>query len=275
MPRAQLPDLELEYATFGDLSADPIVLIRGLGTQMIEWTDAFLDALQMQALSVVIFDNRDVGLSSEVEAGYELRDMAADVVGLMDHLDLQRAHVMGISLGGMVAQLVGYHFPERVQCLFSVMSSSGNRDLPSESKEAQDRLMGPAPTGGKEGVIRKNAELAEFFGSPGYPESLELRVQRARAAYERCYNPAGVARQWMAMLEDGSRVERLRQIRVPTLVIHGADDPLIPEHFGADTANNIPGAKYQVVNGMGHNIPDALAPDIAQRIGKFVRANAS
>ncbi len=274
MPRARLSAVELEYETFGDLSKDTIVLMCGLGTQMIDWSQDFIDALQMQALSVVIFDNRDIGLSSTLEDGYELREMAQDVVELMTHLKLERAHIFGISLGGMVAQLVAYHYPERVRCLFSVMSSSGNHELEPESAEAHEKLMGKAPAGGKEGIIQKTAENAEYFGSPAYPESLEVRLARARRAYERCYNPAGVARQMMAVIEAGSRVERLREISAPTLVIHGAADPLIPERFGADTAEKIPGAKLHVIEGMGHNIPDALAADIAQRVGRFVRSSA-
>lgn len=270
MPTAQANGIELEYASIGSATDPAIILIRGLGTQMVEWSDRFLTDLQALRLRVVIFDNRDVGLSSKVEEQYELVDMATDVVGLMDALDIQAAHVFGISLGGMVAQLVAVNFPSRVLSLFSVMSSSGNPELPPMSNEARDYLLRPATSGEPEAAIELSADNAAYFGSPGYPEVLPVRLARARLAYERCYFPMGVSRQMTAVLKDGSRVSRLANIVAPTLVIHGADDPLIEPHFGEDTAANIPGAQLQIVPGMGHNIPDALAPDIARRVGEFV-----
>lgn len=272
MPVAQANGIELEYASYGSTTDPALILIRGLGTQMVEWSDRLLTDLEALGLRVVIFDNRDVGLSSKVDEQYELQDMAADVVGLMDALDIPAAHVFGISLGGMVAQLVAVNFPARVLSLCSVMSSSGNRDLPPMSSAAQEYLLRPAASGEPAAAIELSAENAAYFGSPGYPELLAVRLARARMTYERCYFPLGVSRQMMALLNDGSRVARLASIVAPTLVIHGADDPLIEPHFGEDTAANIPGAQLQIVPGMGHNIPDALAPDIAQRVGEFIAA---
>ena len=268
MARIQAGDVELEYATFGDSKARTLVLIRGLGTQMIEWSPALLDGLVAAGFRVVIFDNRDVGLSDKAVADYSLADMAADVIALMDGLVIARAGIFGISLGGMVAQLVASHYPERVECLFSVMSSSGDPALPQPAPEIRARLLQGAE--GRNAVIALNADNRAVFGSPGYPEPAELRLTAAAAAYDRCHYPQGVARQMRAVIADGNRVARLQQIRVPTLVIHGADDPLIPLAAGQDTARQIPGAVLEVVAGMGHNLPDALAPTLVGLVSGFM-----
>jgi len=268
MARMQAGDVELEYATFGDSKAPTLVLIRGLGTQMIEWSPALLDGLVAAGFRVVIFDNRDVGLSDKAVADYSLADMAADVIALMDGLVIARAGIFGISLGGMVAQLVASHYPERVECLFSVMSSSGDPALPQPAPEIRARLLQGAE--GRDAVIALNADNRAVFGSPAYPEPVELRLTAAAAAYDRCHYPQGVARQMRAVMADGNRVARLQQIRVPTLVIHGADDPLIPLAAGEDTARQIPGAVLEVVAGMGHNLPDALAPTLVALVSGFM-----
>lgn len=255
--------------THGDECDPPIVLVRGLGTQLIEWSPVLIDALVAGGLSVTVFDNRDAGRSSKLAHDYALSDMADDVVALADALGIGRFHLFGISLGGMVAQLVAIRHPQRVRCLFSVMSSSGNPDLPRSSATVRERLTASART--RTGRIRLDADNRAVWGSPGYPETEAERWQAAEAVYDRCYFPEGVARQLLAAVEDGSRVARLAGIRVPALVIHGADDVLIlPEH-GEDTARAIPGAEFQLVAGMGHNIPDALAPDIARRVLEFAR----
>jgi pimeloyl-ACP methyl ester carboxylesterase len=195
--------------------------------------------------------------------------MAGDVVGLLDALHIERAHIFGISLGGMIAQQVAIVYPDRTLSLISVMSTTGNPQLPQPTPEMRARLVESAATA--EGLIALNAENRAVFGSPGYPESYEVRLKASREAYERSYRPDGVARQMKAVIADGSRVERLREINVPTLVIHGADDPLIPVAAGRDTAAVIPGAKLEIVPGMGHNIPDALAPTIVAIVAEFVR----
>jgi pimeloyl-ACP methyl ester carboxylesterase len=262
MATARLRDVSLEYVTHGSPAHPAIVLIRGLGTQLIEWPPALIGAFVRGGLFAVAFDNRDVGLSSECTQPYRLEDMANDVVGLLDQLGIARAHVFGISLGGMVAQHVAFAHPERMRSLTSVMSSSGNPDLPRPAPEIWSRLTARPPEG-RDAIIAANADNRLAFGSPGYPESAEVRLAAARAAYERSYRPQGVARQMQAALADGSRVERLRRVRVPTLVIHGKDDPLVPVAAGEDTARCVPGATLSVVPGMGHNIPEALAPRIA------------
>ncbi len=262
--------------------SDTIVLIRGLGTQMIEWSPVLIESLTRGGLKVVIFDNRDVGLSSKLTSNYLLEDMAADVVAIMDALEVDRFHVFGISLGGMVAQLVGYLHGERVKTLCSVMSTSGDPGLPRASQDLLARLGGGAPEKERaapdnekavpEPVDRLALEIENraLFGSPGYPESEDHRREMSIRVFERCYYPAGVARQMQAVIADGSRVERLQRIESRTLVIHGADDPLIPLACGEHTARHIPGAEFQVVAGMGHNIPDTLSVDIAARVLDFI-----
>jgi pimeloyl-ACP methyl ester carboxylesterase len=274
MATARLRDVSIEYVTHGSPEDPAIVLIRGLGTQLIEWPAALIGALVGAGLFVVTFDNRDAGLSSECtdasgDRPYRLEDMADDVVGLLDHLGIARAHVLGISLGGMIAQHVAFAHSDRMRSLISVMSSSGNPDLPRPAPEIWSRLT--ARPEGREAIIAANADNRLAFGSPGYPESAEVRLAAARAAYQRSYRPQGVARQMQAALADGSRVERLRRVRVPTLVIHGKDDPLVPLAAGEDTARCVPGAELSVLPGMGHNIPEALAPRIAGIALDFVQ----
>ena len=254
--------------THGDASNPAIVLIRGLGTQLIEWSPVLIDALTAGGLRVVVFDNRDVGRSSKLDDDYALSDMADDVVALMAGLGERRFHVFGISLGGMVAQLVAVRHPASVRCLFSVMSSTGNPDLPRASRAVRERMMATAT--GREEIVRMDVENRAVWGSPGYPEPETVRRAMAEAVHARCHYPQGVSRQMLAAIEDGSRVERLGSVRVPTLVIHGEADPLVPPAGGQDTARAIPGARLTLIPGMGHNIPDALAPVIAQEVLAFI-----
>jgi pimeloyl-ACP methyl ester carboxylesterase len=271
---ADVNDVTLCYDVHGRRGDPAIVLIRGLGTQLIEWPPALVTGLVTAGLEVVVFDNRDAGLSSEMKpiagtAPYRLEDMANDVVGLLDRLQVERAHILGISMGGMIAQHVAFAHPQRTRSLISVMSSTGNPDLPAPSPEMRARLVETAAT--PEALIALNAANRVAFGSPAYPESLDERMTAARAAYERSYRPDGVARQMRAVIADGSRVDRLRRLSVPTLVIHGADDPLIPVAAGRDTAAAIEGARLEIIAGMGHNIPTALAPRIVEIVVAFVR----
>jgi pimeloyl-ACP methyl ester carboxylesterase len=268
VPHARINGLDLFYELHGAEAAPCIVLIRGLGTQMIEWSPVLLERLVSAGLRVLAFDNRDVGLSGKADADYALSDMAADVVGLLDALEVPCAHVFGISLGGMVAQLVAHDHPDRVGCLFSVMSSSGNPALPLAAPEVRARLLAGAT--GREAIVQLNADNRAVFGSPDYPEPETQRLAAAAAAYDRCHYPEGVARQMRAAIADGSRVERLQRIGAPTLVIHGSADPLIPLAAGEDTARHVPGAEWLPIPGMGHNIPDALAPRIADAVVDFI-----
>ncbi|HEY5646859.1 MAG TPA: alpha/beta hydrolase [Pseudomonadales bacterium] len=261
--------LTFALQSHGDPRAPAIILIRGLGTQLIEWSPVLVDALVAGGLRVIVFDNRDAGLSSKLDHDYGLADMADDVVALADALGIRKFHVFGISLGGMIAQLVAVQHPQRVDCLFSVMSTTGRADLPRSSAVVRERLTASANT--PEGRIRLDVENRALWGSPGYPESEQDRRAVAEAVQARCHYPEGVARQMLAVLEDGSRVERLGRVQARTLVIHGTDDVLILPAHGEDTARAIPGACLQWIAGMGHNIPYALAPDIAQRVLVFIR----
>jgi len=274
MPIANVDDVTLCYETHGRRGDPTIVLIRGLGTQLIEWPPALIEGFVKEGFEVVVFDNRDAGLSTEMTGAagkppYRLEDMANDVVGLLGRLRVERAHILGISMGGMIAQHVAIGHADRARSLISLMSSTGNPDLPMPAPEIRARLVESADT--PEALIALNAENRAVFGSPAYPESLEERLAAARRAYERSYRPDGVARQMQAVIADGSRVARLHSLSLPTLVIHGADDPLIPVAAGRDTAAVIPGARLEIVPGMGHNIPDALAPRIVDIVVGFVR----
>ncbi len=272
MPQAAIQSsdggLQIEYEQHGSNTGEWIVLIRGLGTQMIEWSPVFIQALIDAGLRVLTFDNRDAGLSEKMKADYDVTDMASDVIGLMDTLHIPSAHIFGVSMGRHDCPTRGPRYPERVDTLFSVMSSSGAEGLPKASPEVWEWMSIDADT--REDYIRLDAQSRVVFGSPGYPESEAHRVKLATQAYDRCFFPEGVARQMRAITANRNRVAKLQAISVPTLVIHGADDALLPPAHGADTARHIAGAGYELVPGMGHNIPDALAPVIAERVIDFV-----
>ena len=288
MPFASANGMQLAYDVRGDAGAPGIVLIMGLGTQMIAWPDPFCDALATRGFRVARFDNRDIGLSTKVEsagaanmaqafqqamagkpvdAPYTLVDMAGDTVGVIDALGIEKAHVVGASMGGMIAQIVAATHPNRVRSLVSIMSTSGARGLPQAAPAAAAALFGPRPAqGDREAAIRHGMNVLRTIGSPGYPQSdAELRAKVERA-FDRAYYPAGVARHFLAVLSDGSRVARLKTIAVPTLVIHGADDPLVPLECGKDTARHIPGATLKIIPGMGHDLAPGLVPTLVDLI---------
>lgn len=283
MAQIQANGIAIEVETTGKPSDPPIVLIRGLGTQLIQWPAKFVQRLVDRGFQLVMFDNRDVGLSQkfesagtpdlaalmsgEAEPAYQLTDMAEDVRGVLDVLEIESAHIVGMSMGGMIAQLVALARPERTRSLVSIMSSSGRPDLPPPSPEAAAALTSrPERPDDRDSVIEHGMKTRRVFGSPGFPtDDAELRRQ-VGAAYDRCHYPQGVARQLAAVLMGGSRVEQLKTITVPTLVIHGADDPLVPAEGGRDTAKNIPGARIEIIEGMGHEISPGLAERLADLI---------
>jgi pimeloyl-ACP methyl ester carboxylesterase len=281
MPQVQANGLTIEYDVTGPESGEPVLLIMGLGAQMTRWPQGFVDKLAARGVRVIRFDNRDVGLTSKMEGAgspdfpailkalgegapppvpYTLSDMAADAVGLLDALGIDRAHIVGASLGGMVAQLVAADHPERTLSLTSIMSSTGNRALPPASPEALAVLndRGPDPLQDLEGYLAHAVKGANVVGSPGYPPDPEEIRQRSLNDFNRCYYPAGFQRQYAAALACPDRRPKLAAIKAPTVVIHGAADPLVPLAGGRDTAENIPGAELRVIEGMGHDVPAAL-----------------
>src|SRR6476620_7428962 len=250
MPVIPANGIEIAYDDRGSQTDPAILLIMGLGTQMTAWPEAFCDDLAVRGFRVVRFDNRDVGLSTKFEAArpvdlgavlqrvmagekinppYDLTDMAADTIGLMDRLGIEKAHVVGASMGGMIAQIVAAEYSERTRSLVSIMSSSGDPGLPQATPEAMAAMMKPRPDGSnRELAIQHGMGIYRAIGSPGFPTSYnELRI-KVGAAFDRSYYPAGVGRQFAAIEANGSRVEMLSKVSVPTLVLHGADDPLVP-----------------------------------------------
>ncbi len=281
--------VRIEVEERGAPDAPAMLLIRGLSTQLIHWPERFLQLLVDAGLRVVCFDNRDAGLSQKFAAAgvpdigaviagtaappYTLADMARDAVGVLDALGIERAHVAGISLGGMVAQHVAFSFGARCRSAASIMSTSGAPGLPPATPEAMAALTSqPADPTDRECVVTHNMRTQRVIESPAYPPTeAELRRYFERG-YARCYCPEGTARQMAAALADGSRAERLAGVAVPTLVLHGADDPLIHPACGEDTAQRVPGAKLVVVPGMGHDVTDANAPILARHLIEHARA---
>jgi pimeloyl-ACP methyl ester carboxylesterase len=290
MSQIEANGIQIEYEERGDKGNESLILIRGLGTQLIDWPESFLEGLAGEGFHVVFFDNRDVGLSQkfdesglpelgaiasgEAQPAYKLQDMADDVIGVMDALNIDKAHVLGISMGGMIVQVVAATHGERLLSMMSVMSSSGRPGLPAATKAAMATLSAkPDPAGGIDAIDLLTAEGLEICGSPGYPEPLEVRLAIARSRRERNYNPGGVARQMAAVVAAGSRGDLLEKITVPSLVIHGADDPLIPVSGGEDTANCIPECELEIVPGMGHNLPVGVVPIIVKLVSGFCHRN--
>jgi pimeloyl-ACP methyl ester carboxylesterase len=285
---ARANGIELCYEIFGDAGAEPMLLIMGLGAQMIHWDDDFCRQLAARGFRVIRFDNRDIGKSSKlsggkrlgalemlklrflkipVDAPYRLRDMAEDTVGLMDALGIQSAHLVGASMGGMIAQEVAISFPRRVRSLTSIMSTTGDPKVPAPTREAMAVLMAPPPAT-KDEYFSRYAQTWKVLRVGSFPQDEALDRARAERTYERGLNPAGVGRQLRAIMASGSRKERLAAVKAPTLVIHGTVDPLVRPEGGKDTAASIPGAKLLMVEGMGHALPIPMWPQIIDAIDK-------
>jgi len=284
MPQVQANGIQIEATRVGDEDAPAILLIRGLGTQMCQWPAPFLDALAREC-QVVTFDNRDVGLSQKFdEAGvpdlgslissggsadvpYLIRDMAADCVGVLDAFGIERAHVFGMSMGGMIAQEVAGRFPERTHSLISVMSSSGDPSVPPATPEAMRVLTeSPERPEDRDCVVELGLKGRRVVGSPGYVDSDEAVRRELGEAFDRCNHPQGIARQMAAVIASGSRVDLLRRVEAPTLVIHGKDDPLVHPEGGRNTAKHVPGARLEEIEGMGHDLPSGLLPKLVELV---------
>jgi len=274
--------IEIAYERFGEKSAPPVLLVMGLGTQMLAWPEGFCSLLVDRGLQVIRFDNRDVGLSTHLHdapppdvmaafagdyssAAYTLTDMAADAVALLDALGLEGAHIVGASLGGMIAQTIAIEHPSRVRSLTSIMSTTGDRSVGQATQEATAALLAPPATSREEAMDRTVAAF-RVIGSPGFElDEAELR-ERTGLSYDRAFDPGGVARQLVGVLASPDRTVALADVRAPTLVVHGADDPLIDVSGGRATAEAVPGAELIVIDGMGHDLPRALWPQITDRI---------
>lgn len=284
--------IDITYEDKGAKDAPAILLVMGLGGQLTLWPDEFVDALVAHGFRVIRYDNRDVGLSTRfddagvpnlkwmfvkaalklpIRSAYTLADMAADGMALLDHLGIERAHIVGASMGGMIAQHIAARYPDRVLSLTSVMSTTGNPRLPRAQKEAM-RVLANRPMGGDaEATIAYSVNAARVIGSPAYPAAEDRLQRRVRSDYERGWYPQGVARQMAAIVADGDRRPMLKGIKAPTLVIHGEADPLVPIAGGRDTAANIPGARLLTIAGMGHDLPLALVDTLADAIAAHAK----
>lgn len=285
MTQAIANGITLEYQSFGSAKAPAILLIMGLGAHMIRWNQELCDLLVARGYRVIRFDNRDCGLSTHLDkaplpdlgaalksgrlplAPYSLEDMAADSVGLLDALEIGRAHIVGASLGAAVAQLIAARHPERTLSLTSIMSSSGNPLLPPPTPAAALALFAPLPRGrDRDSIVADGIQRFRAVESPDYPTE-ESRLRRLfETEYDRGFYPQGVARQLAALMANGDRRPLLRTISVPTVVLHGAADPLIRAEGGKDVAKNIPGAELRIVEGMGHDFPVQLTETFADAI---------
>jgi len=288
MPTIDVNGIDIAYESLGPDDRETILLIMGLGAQLTQWPDELCNELVTRGYRVVRFDNRDSGLSTKFERGqfphlpaafasfmtgkspfvpYTLYDMADDAVGLLDALGIEKAHIVGASMGGMIAQLIASEYPERTLSLTSIMSTSGNPMLPPPKPRVLRLFLSPAPPASNmEAVIQRGIKTYQTIGSPGFPtDEATLHDWVARDA-ARCYCPGGVVRQMAAAMTNGDRRPKLRRIGVPTVVLHGAADPLVPVEGGRDTAANIEGAELRIVEGMGHDIPLQLVDTFADAI---------
>lgn len=288
---AKVNDIEIVYDSFGRQSDPPILLIMGLSMQMIGWDELFCEELARQGYWVIRFDNRDVGLSTKfeeagipdlmnlmmkfqqgetIEAPYTLTDMAADAIGLLDALKIKAAHIVGVSMGGMIGQTIAINYPERIKTLTSIMSSTFNPELPQPEPEALSVLITTPPSDRTE-YIEYALETWRLLNGPKFLLDETLTRERAERAFDRSYYPVGTARQMAAILASGSRTEALKNVKTPTLVIHGDADPLVPIEGGKETASSIPRAEFLVIEGMGHNIPEEVAPRIIEAISAHAK----
>lgn len=281
--------ISLEVDDAGPPGGEPLLLIMGLGMQLIAWPDELVADLQRRGFRVVRFDNRDIGLSQHfdhlgvpslawaamrhtlrlrVHAPYSLADMAADCVGLLDALDIESAHVCGVSMGGMIAQHLAARHPRRVRSLALVMTSSGDRRLPQPRPTVQRAMLTRPPPGDKAAATEQLVRLVGLIGSPAYRTDPALVRERVRAAIDRAWHPDGATRQLLAIAADGDRSRLLKHITAPTRVVHGRDDPLVPVPAGHDLVSKIAHAVADIIPGMGHDLPLALMPRLAAAIAE-------
>jgi pimeloyl-ACP methyl ester carboxylesterase len=272
MPRATANGIELEYQEFGEPQAPPLLLIAGLGAQMLSWDEDFCRLLAARGFRVIRFDNRDVGLSTWMEGAgeYSLDDMAADAAALLDALDIPAAHVVGASMGGFIAQLVALNHPDHVLSLTSIMSGPNGADQVRPTEEGTAVLM-VAPPETREERIATGLWAKQKLMGPGDPFDQAYEESRITAAIDRAYHPAGFVRQLQAIMAAQGRLARLAQLNVPALVIHGDADILVPVENGRNVAAAIPGARLLEIKGMGHDIPKRVWSEVADAIAELAR----
>jgi pimeloyl-ACP methyl ester carboxylesterase len=285
MPRAQANGVELEYEVLGDRDGRPLLLVQGLGSQLVTIDRGFCDELTARGFMVIRFDNRDVGLSTRLDdAGapdfaavwegnrsslaYTLEDMADDAAGLLDAVGVPRAHVAGISLGGMIAQLLAIRHPDKVLSLASIMSTTGARGVGQPSAEGAAALFAPMPADREAYLERAVANARAALAGSAFPFDAEAIRRAAARGYDRAYYPAGVGRQLAAAMAATDRTEALRSLRVPTLVLHGDADQIIGVSGGEATAAAVPGARLRRVPGLGHELPRDAWATVADAIAE-------
>jgi pimeloyl-ACP methyl ester carboxylesterase len=288
MPHITANNIDLYYEDNGPADAPVILLVMGLGTQMIAWSDDFIQGLVTSGYRVIHYDNRDIGLSTHMHGApagnliwamfasrvglplstaYTLGDMAADGVALLDALGIEKAHIVGASMGGMIAQLIAANYPDRVLSLTSVMSTSGAPGLPGPAPEVRKRLMAPRPANPtRDQAIAMGADGLKQISYPDPARPADAFETAAARSFDRSYNPMGMKRQLLAIIADGSRVSRLKKITAPTLVIHGAADPLVPMAGSQDITRHVPGARLEIVEKMGHDLPPSQVPHMVSLI---------
>jgi len=268
--------IEIAYQEIGDPDGEPVLLIMGLAAQMLAWQEPFCAMLAERGFRVVRFDNRDIGRSSQIDsagissrfdmlrgrrstAPYLLSDMALDTAGLMDHLEIESAHVVGASMGGMIGQTLAIEHPERTRSLVSIMSTTGSKRDGMPTWRAWGALLSRFPRD-RDAYVERAVKTFGVIGSPGFPMDEQRLRELAGAMHDRSHRPAGILRQMHAISASGNRTRALGKLRIPATVIHGTRDPLVRPSGGRATAKAIPGARLRMVEGMGHDLPEALWP---------------
>lgn len=258
MPRARNGDVEIEWESFGDDRPETVLLVNGLGSQMTRWPADFCEKLVARGYRAIRFDNRDTGLSTWPTERYTLGDMARDAIAVLDAAGVRRAHIAGVSMGGMIVQRIALDHPDRVLSMTSIMSAPSGDIQATPEAMAVLNTAPPDPTADFEAFVAHGVRNARTIGSPGYPWGDAALRERVISEHRRAFNPAGVARQRQAIGADGDRTEALRSLNIPTVVLHGADDPLVQPVGGEQTAAAVPGAELRIIPGMGHDLPPGL-----------------
>ena len=290
MARIRANGIDIEYETFGPEDGVPLLLIHGFGQQLIAWPDEFVNGLAKAGLRVICFDNRDTGLTQKwdgiipdfgaimaaarerrkLDVPYFLSDMAADAAGLLDALGIGSAHICGASMGGMIAQLVALNHPGKARSLIEIFSTTGDAGLPPSSAEAHLALTTPPPANDRAAVIAHALKGHRAYASTAFAIDKQRAAEQVGRAYDRCYYPEGALRHWSAIIASPPRGKRLRALKLPSLVLHGTTDTLLPCAHGRYIADCIPGAEYREIEGWGHDIPRGVIPTLLGFILPFV-----